>query len=167
MCEKLHAFRSPLLELGTSGAGDLMKNMIKQIYFCGPDKLFLVSFKITPGWVKMLLYIFAYFWLSQVRVWRLLSAMERKWKPVSKEASIVIPMAFACVTCLGLGFGTSFRWTWGAAILLYMYRMVGWEAFVAFVTNLEYLFQLPPKLLLPWVCFPWGRGVDCMMSKKY
>lgn len=67
MCEKLHAFRSPLLELATSGAGDLMKNMIKQIHFCGPDKLFLVSFKITPEWVKMLLYVFAYFWLSRVR----------------------------------------------------------------------------------------------------
>lgn len=58
----------------------------------------------------------------------------------------------------------SFRWTWGAAILLYVYWMVGWEDFV---TNLEYLFQLPPKLLLPWVCFTGGGGVGCMMSKKY
>ena len=67
MCEKLHAFRSPLLELATSGAGDLMKNMIKEIHFCVPGKLFLVSFIITPGQVKMFLYMFAYFWLSQGR----------------------------------------------------------------------------------------------------
>lgn len=43
-----------------------MKNMTKQIHFCGPGQ-FLVSFVITPGQVKMLLYIFAYFQLSQVR----------------------------------------------------------------------------------------------------
>lgn len=52
MCEKLHAFRSPLLELATSGAGDLMQNMVKEICFCGPSKLFLVSFIITPGQAK-------------------------------------------------------------------------------------------------------------------
>lgn len=57
--QKLHAFRSPLLELATSGAGFLMKN-VKRIYFCGPGKLFLISF-ITLGLVKMLLYTFTYF----------------------------------------------------------------------------------------------------------
>lgn len=53
VCEKLHAFRSPFLELGTAGAGDLMKNMIKQIHFCSPGEIFLVW--LIPGWVKMLL----------------------------------------------------------------------------------------------------------------
>ena len=54
MCEKLHAFRSPLLELATSGAGDLMQNMVKEICFCGPGKLFLVSLV----WKIFILHIF-------------------------------------------------------------------------------------------------------------
>lgn len=68
-------------------------------------------------------------------------------------------MAFTCIACLGLEFGTSFRWTWGAAILLYM-CIGGWaeKPLSPFVMNLEYLFQLPPKVHLPWVCFPSRRG---------
>lgn len=165
MCEKLHAFRSPLLKLATSGAGDLMKNMIHKFISVAPVNYSWFHLKLTPGWVKMFLYLLTF----DFPKWDSLKTL-LPWKVNGSQwlnFHFVIPMAFICITCLGLEFGTSFRWIWGAAILLYMYRMVGWEAFVTFVTNLEYLFQLPPKLLLSWVCFPWGREVDCLMSKKY
>lgn len=99
VCEKLHAFRSPLLELATSGAGDLMKN-IKQIHFCGPGKLFLVSF-ITLGWVKKLLYTLAFHSPKWYGLKTLLTTVESKWK-----TSFAIPMVLTCITCLGLEFGT-------------------------------------------------------------
>lgn len=86
--------------------------------------------------------------------------MESKWKPVTK-----LPFCYSRGIHLhhlpgATIWDSAFRWTWGAGFLLYMYRIMGWEVFV---TNNEYLFQLPPKLRLPWVCFTWGRGMDCMI----
>lgn len=86
--------------------------------------------------------------------------MESKWKPVTK-----LPFCYSRGIHLhhlpgATIWDNAFRWTWGAGFLLYMYRIMGWEVFV---TNNEYLFQLPPKLRLPWVCFTWGRGMDCMI----
>lgn len=87
-------------------------------------------------------------------VWRLLTTMESKWKPITKLPFLLPWHSLASLAWAGI-WDDSFRWTWGAAILLYMYWMVGWEDFV---TNLKYLFQLPPKLLFPWVCFTGGGG---------
>lgn len=84
MCEKLHAFRSPLLELATSGAGDLMQNMVKEICFCVPGKLFLVSFIITPGQVKIFLYMLTFDFPKGDSLKTLLTTMESKWKPVTE-----------------------------------------------------------------------------------
>ena len=83
MCENLHDFRSPLLELATSGAGDLMQNMVKEICFCGPGKLFLVSFIITPGQVKIFLCMLTFDFPKGDSLKTLLTTMESKWKPVT------------------------------------------------------------------------------------
>lgn len=162
MCEKLHAFRSPLLELATSGAGDLMKNMIKQIHFCGPDKLFLVSF-INYSWLGQNVALYSCLLLTFPRetIGRLLPTMEvdgSRWP----SFHFVNPMAFTCITCLGLEFGTSGE----LEVLPFCCICTEWWAGKPFSQTYNTYFNCPLNSSSPGL-FSWGKGMDCMMSETY
>lgn len=82
MCEKLHAFRSPLLELATSGAGDSRKNINS---FLGP-RYIISGFILNSSWlgqnVALMLLTVSFPKTDSFKT--LLTTVESKWKPMTK-----------------------------------------------------------------------------------